>query len=71
MRKRIIIDIDLDSSTGHPEQIRNKLEEIVENLRMRVQYEKHDKFNTVVYNDWEDPHTCDLDIHFNVVKGED
>lgn len=57
---RLIINIELDSHTGDPMQVEAKLKEIANAFRRTAELERTDPDNRVVYNDWEDPHECDL-----------
>ena len=66
MKKRIIIEIDLTSSSGNPCQIEHKLCEIVEGFKSTFEYEEYNDSNKLVYNDWDDPHTCELTMTMKV-----
>jgi hypothetical protein len=68
MRTQLIIEIDLSSSTGDPIQLEHKMNEIIESFRSTAEHERYYEFNRIVYNDWDDPHTCDLTITVREVK---
>ncbi len=66
MKRRLIIEIDLSSSTGDPMQLEHKINEIVDGFKSTVEHERYYEGNRIVYNDWEDPHVCDLTITMEV-----
>ena len=66
MKKIITIEIDLTSRTGDPMQLDYKMDEIVECIKSTIERERFDEDNKIVYNDWEDPHVCELSIFMKV-----
>ena len=62
MKKKITIEIDLTSDSGHPMQLEYKMDEIVGSIKHAAETERFDEDNLIVYNNWEDPHVCELTI---------
>ena len=62
MKKQLTIEIDLTSSTGNPAQLESLMEEICESFTRTVEHENCSSSNRIVYNDWDDPHPCELNI---------
>ena len=66
MKRRLIIEINLTSSEGDPTQLSRKLDDMVSNIVSTAENELYDDSNKIVYNDWEDPKTCELSILWEV-----
>lgn len=66
MKRKMIIEIDLTSRFGDPSQLEYKLNEIVDMIKSAAERERFDEDNRIVYNDWEDPHVCELSMFIEV-----
>lgn len=66
MKRKMIIEIDLTSRFGDPSQLEYKLNEIVDTIKSAAERERFDEDNRIVYNDWEDPHVCELSMFIEV-----
>ena len=66
MKKILVIEVTLTSSTGDPTQLEHSVDEIIGSIKRAAEYELYDDDNKIVYNDWDDPHVCELDINMQV-----
>lgn len=62
MKKRLIIEIDLTSSSGRPYALEDRMKYLVSVFKSEAASLACDPDHQVVHNDWDDPHACELSI---------
>jgi hypothetical protein len=62
MQAKLIITINLTSSSASHLDLEPKLQSIMDSIKYTCERELYDEDNKIVYTDYDEPQTCELDI---------